>query len=76
MLKTIQDSTPLGAPFPPVTPTTTICIHHHWGPKKVFAESSPLKPQNIPRKKDHHLGFTIEEAKISGWGGGPSFGGR
>ena len=64
MLKTIQDPTLPGAPFPPVAPTTTICIHHHWGPMKLFAQSSPMKPQNLPRKKNHHLGFTSEEAKI------------
>ena len=27
MLKNTQDPTPLGAPFPPVTPATAICIH-------------------------------------------------
>lgn len=74
MLKTIQDSTPPGAPFPTVTPTTTICIRHHWGPMKVFAQSSPRSPRTSPGRGITILDLQARKPRFEV--GGPSFGGR
>ena len=74
MLKNIQDPTPLGAPFPPVTPSTAICIHHHWGPHEALCTKFPTEAPEHPQEEGSPA--WIYKQRSQDLKGDPSFGGR